>query len=84
MSPGPGQFGAKRPMDISFNEWMMSQCDGFVAIVPSNRQSQYQLLEYRLAVRMGIPRLVAVQEGSSFDPLVSDPQVRLPTRWKDY
>jgi TIR domain-containing protein len=83
-SPVPGQLGAKRPMDISFNEWMMSQCDGFVAIVPNNRQSQYQLLEYRLAVRMGVPRLVAVQEGSGFDPLDSDPQVRLPTQWEDY
>jgi hypothetical protein len=30
------QPGARRPMDISFNEWMMSQCDGFVAIVPKN------------------------------------------------
>ena len=83
-SPGPGQLGAKRPMDISFNEWMMSQCDGFVAIIPNNRQSQYQLLEYRLAVRMGVPRLIALQEGSGFDPLDSDPQLRLPTQWEDY
>lgn len=51
------QLGARRPMDVSFNEWMMSQCDGFVAVAPSKRKSAYQELEYRTAVRMGVPRL---------------------------
>ncbi len=81
--PGPGRVGVRRPMDISFNEWMMSQCDGFVAIVPSKRQSQYQLLEYRLAVRMGIPCLVAVQEGGNFKADDSE-LIELPTSWKQY
>jgi hypothetical protein len=65
--PNAGQPGARRPMDVGFNEWMMSQCDGFVAIAPSKRESAYQLLEYRLAVRMGLPRLVALQQDGSFN-----------------
>lgn len=77
------QSGAVRPMDISFNEWMMSRCDGFVAIAPSKRQSVYQLLEYRIAARMGVPRLVALQEGGTFYAPTSE-IVKLPTSWKLY
>lgn len=78
-----GQPGAVRPMDISFNEWMMSQCDGFVAIAPRSRQSPYQALEYQLAVRMGVPRLVALQQGGTFAASNSE-IVELPTSWSLY
>ena len=79
-SPDSGQTGARRPMNISFNEWMMSQCDGFVAIVPKKRASPYQLLEYRTAVRMGVPRLVALPEGLDF--AADEPEViSYPTSW---
>jgi hypothetical protein len=81
--PGPGRLGVRRPMDISFNEWMMSQCDGFVAVVPRSRESQYQSLEYRLAVRMGIPRLVARQEGAKFDA-GGAALITLPVSWQDF
>ena len=81
--PNDGQPGAVRPMDIGFNEWMMSQCDGFVAIVPRSRQSPYQALEYQLAVRMGVPRLVALQQGGTIDASNSE-IVGLPTSWKLY
>jgi hypothetical protein len=81
--PGPGRLGVRRPMDISFNEWMMSQCDGFVAVVPRSRESQYQRLEYRLAVRMGIPRLVARQEGAKFDAGGAE-LITLPVSWQDF
>jgi hypothetical protein len=68
-----GLPGARRPMDVSFNEWMMSQCDGFVAIAPKRRNSAYQMLEYRTAIRMGVPRLVALQLGGNFN--ARDPEV---------
>jgi hypothetical protein len=75
--------GARLPMDISFNEWMMSQCDGFVVIAPKKRQSPYQLLEYRIAVRMGVPRLVALEQGGIFDALDAE-IIDLPTSWNRY
>jgi len=78
-----GQPGARLPMDISFNEWMISQCDGFVAIAPKKRQSEYQLLEYRMAVRMSVPRLVALQQGGTFNAPESEVVV-LPTSWNLY
>jgi hypothetical protein len=76
-----GQSGARRPMDISFNEWMMSQCDGFVAIVPKRRKSTYQVLEYQTAIRMGVPRLVALEQGGTFNAFDSE-LVPYPTSWR--
>jgi hypothetical protein len=75
-----GQPGARRPMDVSFNEWMMSRCHGFVAIAPK-RKSAYQLLEYRTAVRMGVPRLVLLQEGGNFNADETE-IVTFPTSWQ--
>nr|WP_041756049.1 TIR domain-containing protein [Bradyrhizobium sp. ORS 278] len=76
--------GAIRPMDIAFNEWMMSQCDGFVAIAPSTpRKSAYQWLEYRTAVRMGLPRLVAEPEGGQFDASISE-RISFPKPWDKF
>ena len=75
------QSGVRRPMDIAFNEWMMSQCDGFAVIVPRKRKSPYQQLEYRLAERMGVPRLVALPEGGTFKAPERE-IVSYPTSWK--
>jgi hypothetical protein len=74
-----GWTGQRLPMVVSFNEWMMSRCDGFVAVVPQ-RRSPYQRLEYRLAERMGLPRFVAVQQGGRFGA-PSKEIVELPTSW---
>ena len=79
-TPNNDQLGGRRPMDVSFNEWMMSQCDGFVVIPPKNRKSAYQLLEYRTAVRMGVPRLVLLQQGGTFNAPERE-IVSYPTSW---
>jgi len=74
-----GWSGTPRPMEVSFNEWMMSRCDGFAAIIPQ-RKSPYQRLEYRLAERMGLPRFVALQQGGTFGaPAIET--VEVPTSW---
>ena len=78
-----GLPGARRPMDVSFNEWMMSQCDGFVAIAPKRRNSAYQMLEYRTAVRMGVPRLVALERGGRFNAPDSE-VVFFGSSWKQF
>jgi hypothetical protein len=74
-----GWSGQPLPMDVSFNEWMMSRCAGFAAIIPQ-RESPYQRLEYRLAERMGLPKLVALQQGATFGAPAAE-TIELPTRW---
>jgi hypothetical protein len=78
-----GSTGEKLPMDIAFNEWMLSRCDGFVAIVP-NRESLYQKLEYKLATRIRLPRLVFLEEGRTLSTLLDDIRVTYPTGWKRF
>jgi hypothetical protein len=78
-----GGTGDKLAMDVAFNEWMLSQCDGFVAIV-RNRESSYQLLEYRLATRMRLPRLVFVEEGRAFPKPLPDTRLQYPGQWQRF
>lgn len=74
-----GRHGSKLPMEIGFNEWMLSRCSGFVAVVP-RRKSPYQALEYRLAMRMGLPTLVLMQEGGGFGAIYTDAH-EFPSSW---
>lgn len=75
-----GWQGNKLPMEVSFNEWMLSRCSGFVAVVP-RRESLYQALEYRLALRMGLPTLVVIQEGGGLGSIDPDPH-EFPSSWQ--
>jgi hypothetical protein len=77
-----GWSGARRPMDVSFNEWMLSRCAGFIAICP-RRDSEYQVLEYRLALRIGLPTLVFVQNGGRFSTICNDSH-EFPTSWGQF
>ena len=76
-----GTGGRRYPMDVSFNEWMMSRCDGFIAVVPTTG-SAYVDLEYRLAVRMGLPTLVLAAEGADFREGTAD--CEFPLSWNAF
>ena len=77
-----GWHGNRWPMEISFNEWMLSRCDGFVAVLP-NGESQYQKLEYRLALRMGLPTLLFMQEGGGLGTMYAEPH-GFPGSWQRF
>jgi hypothetical protein len=77
-----GWSGNKLPMEIGFNEWMLSRCAGFVAVVP-RRNSPYQALEYRLALRMGLPTLVLVQEGGGLGAIYTEAH-EYPVLWQPF
>jgi hypothetical protein len=75
--------GERLAMDVAFNEWMLSQCDGFVAII-RNRVSQYQHLEYRLASRLKLPALIFLEEPRTFHKMSHDTRVVYPPGWKRF
>jgi hypothetical protein len=58
----------RRPMDVTYLEWLMSQSAAFIAVIPRRENapvrscSPYQIFEYRLAVRARKPRLVFLQD----------------------
>lgn len=80
-----GKTGTQLAMDVAFNEWMLSQCDGFVAIVPKRRPvSAYQHLEYRLAIRLGLPRLLIIDEDIDLKHPSSDPDIKYTSDWKRF
>lgn len=76
-----GTEGRRYPMDVSFNEWMMSRCDGFIAVAPPGA-SRYLDLEYRLALRMGLPTLVMAAEGASV--MAGKPDHEFPVSWTSF
>jgi hypothetical protein len=77
-----GWQGNKLPMEIGFNEWMLSRCGGFVAVVP-RRNSPYQALEYRLALRVGLPTLVVMQEGGGLGAIYTEAH-EYPALWQPF
>ena len=77
-----GLKGKSIPMEISFNEWMLSRCNGFVAVMPK-RNSPYLALEYRIALRMGIPTLIFMEEGGDLGRIKTQ-AITYPTEWNTF
>lgn len=79
----------RRPMDVTYLEWLMAQSACFVAVIPRREDapspfcSPYQLFEYRLAVRAGMPRLIFLQDDLEARRLGIDPDDVMIFRRRD-
>jgi hypothetical protein len=81
----------RRPMDVSYLEWLMAQSACFIAVIPRREDvpspfcSPYQMFEYCLAVRAGKPRLVFLQSDLDSELLSIEPNetIRFRRRKKD-